>query len=121
MAVRAVPARWLIVFCMLAALSVPASSVAGSSTALAPTVAVFYYPWYGTPARDGMWIHWNQNNHNPPEDIASAYYPVQGPYSSDDPTVLATQMSEIQEVGINEIIVSWWGRGSFEDKRLPAV
>jgi hypothetical protein len=108
-------ARSLIV-CFLAALSFPAFAFAG-----APTVAAFYYPWYGTPARDGSWIHWNQNNHNPPDDIASAYFPLLGPYSSDDPAVLATQMNEVQETGINEIIVSWWGRGSFEDKRLPAV
>jgi len=103
-----VPIEALLIVCALAALSFPAIAFAGS-----PSVAAFYYPWYGTPARDGAWIHWNQNNHTPPEDIASAYYPLLGPYSSDDPTVLATQMTEIQEVGINEIVVSWWGRGSF--------
>jgi glycoprotein endo-alpha-1,2-mannosidase len=108
-------ARSLIV-CLLAALSLPAIALAAG-----PTVAAFYYPWYGTPTRDGMWIHWNQNNHVPPEDIASAYYPLLGPYSSDDPTVLATQMAEIKASGIDEIVSSWWGRGSFEDKRLPAV
>lgn len=113
-------ARWLVV-CSLLALGFPATTMAGSRVTIAPLVAAFYYPWYGTPATDGAWVHWNQNNHNPPDDIASAYYPLMGPYSSADPTVLATQMSEIQEVGINEIIVSWWGRGSFEDKHLPAV
>ncbi len=108
-------ARSLIV-CLLAALSFPVIAFAAS-----PTVAAFYYPWYGTPARDGMWIHWNQNSHSPPGDIASAYYPLSGPYSSDDPAILATQMAEIKSAGIDEIVSSWWGRGSFEDKRLPAV
>ena len=23
-------------------------------------VAIFYYAWYGTPARDGAWLHWSQ-------------------------------------------------------------
>jgi hypothetical protein len=24
-----------------------------------PRVATFYYPWYGTPATDGKWAHWD--------------------------------------------------------------
>ena len=24
-------------------------------------VAVFYYPWYGNPANDGEWIHWDRD------------------------------------------------------------
>jgi glycoprotein endo-alpha-1,2-mannosidase len=106
----------LLLLCVLVALSFPLTAFAAG-----PAVAAFYYPWYGTPTHDGAWIHWNQNNHVPPDDIASAYYPVAGAYSSDDPAVLATQMSQIKGAGIDEIVVSWWGRGSFEDKRLPAV
>ena len=85
------------------------------------TVAIFYYPWYGTPAVDGSWAHWSQNGHVPPRDVYSRYYPALGPYSSSDPAVLERQMSEIAGAGINEIIVSWWGRGSAEDERLPLV
>jgi len=87
----------------------------------APTVAIFYYPWYGTPALDGAWAHWNQNGHRPPRDVYSRYYPAQGPYSSSDPAVLDRQMAEIAGAGIDEVIVSWWGRGSIEDGRLPLV
>jgi hypothetical protein len=29
-------------------------------------VAIFYYPWYATPATDGVWQHWDQNGHRPP-------------------------------------------------------
>jgi glycoprotein endo-alpha-1,2-mannosidase len=85
------------------------------------TVAIFYYPWYGTPATDGAWGHWDQNGHVPPRDVYSSYYPAFGPYSSSDPAVLERQMSEIAGAGVNEIIVSWWGRGSVEDQRLPLV
>jgi glycoprotein endo-alpha-1,2-mannosidase len=85
------------------------------------TVAIFYYPWYATPAVDGTWEHWNQNGHLPPRDVYSRYYPALGPYSSSDPAVLERQMSEIAGAGVNEIIVSWWGRGSVEDQRLPLV
>lgn len=63
----------------------------------------FYYPWYGSKEFDGEWIHWNHQiiphwdkeidrkyrkyNHDPPDDIASEYYPELGPYSSSDPKV----------------------------------
>ncbi len=84
-------------------------------------VAIFYYPWYGTVARDGAWQHWQQNGNTPPSQIASGWYPARGPYSSSDPRVVRAQMDEIASVGINTVIVSWWGPGSAEAARLPAV
>ena len=83
--------------------------------------AIFYYPWYGTPARDGAWQHWQQNGAAPPERIGSDFFPARGAYSSGDPAVLAAQMAEIARAGVAQVIVSWWGRGSLEDSRLPAV
>ena len=53
-----------------------------------PTSAIFYYPWFGNPAHDGAYDHWQQNGHDPAGDIASAYYPSRGAYSSSDPSVL---------------------------------
>jgi hypothetical protein len=91
------------------------------AAARAATVSIFYYPWYGTPAVDGTWEHWNQNGHVPPGDVYSRYYPLQGPYSSSDPAVVDRQMAEIAAAGIDEVVVSWWGRGSDEDRRLPLV
>jgi hypothetical protein len=87
----------------------------------AGTVAAFYYPWYGTPTADGGWQHWNQNGHRPPVDVYSRFYPASGPYSSSDPAVVSQQMAEIAMAGIDEIVVSWWGRGSQEDQRLALV
>src|SRR5581483_3113808 len=81
----------------------------------------FYYPWYGTASQDGIYQHWSQDGHQPPNDIASSYYPAVGLYSSDDRAVVAQQMSEIRNAGIDEIAVSWWGRGSVENQRLPLV
>ena len=105
--------RLSIVGLMSACLAVPAAHAA--------TVAIFYYPWYGTPARDGAWEHWNQNNHKPPGDVYSRYYPAGGPYSSADPSVVDQQMAEIAAAGVDEVVISWWGRGSQEDQRLPLV
>ena len=95
--------------------------LAAPGLARAGTVAIFYYPWYGTPARDGTWEHWNQNGHRPPLDLYSRYFPAGGPYSSANPAVVDQQMAEIAAAGVDEVVISWWGRGSTEDQRLPVV
>jgi glycoprotein endo-alpha-1,2-mannosidase len=114
-----------LLLCVIAALALPAAAVSASSPSAAPQldarVVAFYYPWYGTPALEGMYEHWSQDGHVPPDDIASSYYPARGLYSSSDKLVLAAQMNEIRAAGIGEIAVSWWGRGTPEDQRLPAV
>jgi hypothetical protein len=84
-------------------------------------VSAFYYPWYGTSSADGSYQHWSQDGHAPPNDIASSYYPAIGLYSSSDRLVIDAQMSEIRGAGIDAIAVSWWGKGSAEDLRMPAI
>jgi hypothetical protein len=86
-----------------------------------PEVAIFFYPWYGTPVRDGAFQHWSQHGTQPPSSIASSFYPARGIYSSSDPGVLRSQMEEIAGVRVGVVIVSWWGQGSVEDQRLPEV
>jgi glycoprotein endo-alpha-1,2-mannosidase len=100
---------------LILALLLPATAQAGVR------VSAFYYPWYGTSSLDGAFQHWSQRGHTPPNDIASAYYPLRGLYSSSDRLVTAAQMNEIRAAGIDEIAVSWWGQGSAEDLRLPEV
>src|SRR5258705_5447953 len=84
-------------------------------------VAAFYYPWYGNPSIDSQWIHWTQNNHTPPDDVASDYFPALGAYSSNDPKVVAQHMKWLREAGIGVIITSWWGQGSREDRVVPLL
>jgi hypothetical protein len=100
---------------LLVALVVPAPASAGNR------VSAFYYPWYGTSALDGTYQHWSQDGHSPPNDIASSYYPASGLYSSSDRLIVRAQMAEIRTAGIDEVAVSWWGRGSAEDARMPLV
>ncbi len=95
--------------------------LAAPGLARAGTVAIFYYPWYGTPLHDGGWMHWNQNGHVPPADVYSRYFPANGPYSSGDPRTVDRQMAEIASAGVNEVVISWWGKGSEEDTLLPMV
>jgi hypothetical protein len=84
-------------------------------------VAAFYYPWYGNPTVDGEWIHWTQNGHLPPKDIASDYMQALGAYSSNDPAVVAQHMAWLRQAGIGVIIVSWWGQGCREEKPVPLI
>ena len=85
-------------------------------------VGAFYYPWYGTPTSTGTgWKHWDQGGHTPPDDIGSSYYPARGPYSSTDTAVVDAQMAEIAAAGVNQVIVSWWGQGTYEDQALPVI
>jgi glycoprotein endo-alpha-1,2-mannosidase len=95
--------------------------LAPAAAAARPTVAIFFYPWYGTPARDGGYQMWTQNGHAPPNDLYSRFFPARGAYSSSDPKLLDRQMTEIAAAGVDEVVVSWWGWGSATDKRLPAV
>ena len=105
----------LLLLGLVVALAVPANAVAGGR------VSAFYYPWYGTSSADGSYQHWSQDGHAPPNDIASSYYPAIGLYSSSDKLVIDAQMTEIRAAGIDEIAVSWWGKGSPEDHRMAAI
>jgi glycoprotein endo-alpha-1,2-mannosidase len=84
-------------------------------------VAIFYYAWYGTPARDGNWIHWNQHGSRPPRELGATFYPARGPYSSTDAALLDSHVRELAAAGVTTLIASWWGRGSFEDERLQLL
>ena len=84
-------------------------------------VLVFYYGWYGTPARAGQNIHW-LNPDTAHERIADApNYPAGGPYDSLDPVVIARQMAQIKNAGITGLIVSWWGQTDRTNQQLRLV
>jgi glycoprotein endo-alpha-1,2-mannosidase len=97
-------------------LSLPAAAWAAE-----PRSSIFFYPWYSNMRHDGHYAHWAQGGHAPPFDLASHFFPARGAYSSGDPRVLRAQMRDIAAAGIDEVVSSWWGKGSPEDHRLPAV
>jgi glycoprotein endo-alpha-1,2-mannosidase len=98
----------------------------GNST----SVMAFYYLWYGNPATDGRWLHWNHSvlphwteavNQRyadrigrpvaaPPAGVHARFYPRRGPYSCADPATLAAQMAELRRAGVGAVVLSWWGR-----------
>jgi hypothetical protein len=105
----------LLVLCVFA-LALPAAASARSVR-----TAIFFYPWYSNLRHDGGWAHWEQANHTPPADIASVFYPARGPYSSGDSRTLRAQMHDLSVAAVDEVVSSWWGRGSLEASRLAAV
>ena len=87
----------------------------------AAKAVIFYYPWYGTPAHDQGWFHWDYPGVVPPVDITSPYYPQLGAYSVSDPLVLAQHMAWLRQARVGVIALSWWGRDSFEEAAAQAV
>ncbi len=94
-------------------ITLPASSPTSSSKAPTPPIvntalpvrAAFYYPWY-------------------PDNFAPGdthYTPSAGNYSVDDPATVDRQIQDMQYGGLNAAIVSWWGQGTREDKRMPLL
>ena len=107
--------RMRLLFVTLATILLTPAVVSAAET------SIFYYPWWGTLKRDGSYLHWSQRGHVPPDDLATTFYPARGVYSSSDWKLVRSQMKEIARSGVSEIVSSWWGRGSIEDRRLPVV
>ncbi|CAB1350915.1 unnamed protein product [Coregonus sp. 'balchen'] len=98
-------------------------------------VQIFYYLWYGTPQMDGKYIHWDhvlvphwdpkiaashaKGRHTPPEDIAASFFPELGPYSSRDPTVLESHMSQIEAAAAGVLVLSWYPPGIADNHGEP--
>ncbi len=101
-----------------AAVCLEAATAAHSTAPAVDSVAAFYYPWYGSPERDGSWMHWRTARS---AELASGFVPSRGAYSSADPGILAAHMNDLYQAGVDTVIVSWWGVGSPEDERLPLV
>ena len=98
------------------------SAVVPAAAALPTNVQIFYYPWYGNPAFNGSYRHWQQGGHTPPNDVGSNFYPVAGAYDSGDYNGAVTkQMQEIAQADVGVIVYSWWGQGSYEDNHLAGV
>ena len=111
-------------------LVVAAAASAAEGPAPAADVHAFYYAWYGTPAVDGRWEHWNHQillregagpRHEPPDDIGASFFPAGGPYSSCSPAAVDRHFAELRRAGCGVAVVSWWGPQDGGDLALPLV
>ena len=91
--------------------------------------AIFYYPWYDNPSEGDEWRHWDDPNGNAEpgaypagaDVIAADFFPARGLYSNRSRAVADQHMADIAAAGIGTVVISWWGRGSYEDHVLPTV
>uniref|UniRef100_A0A914GZS2 Glycoprotein endo-alpha-1,2-mannosidase n=1 Tax=Globodera rostochiensis TaxID=31243 RepID=A0A914GZS2_GLORO len=107
-----------------------------ASAGTPPSIHIFYYPWYGSPAHNGgRFYHWNHRYlpgwkptdkgkfptgaHVPPGDIASVYYPSLGPYSSWDAKVIERHMKWMSSAGIDVVVCSWYPRAMADPEGTP--
>ncbi len=74
-----------------------------------PIRAAFYYPWFPEA--------WDQNGINP----FTNYNPSLGFYDGGSQTVIQQHIAAMQYAGIQVGIASWWGQGTREDNRIPAL
>jgi hypothetical protein len=121
----ALPATGLLASAARAAAAAPLPGADADATGLAqrfPDLArhfIFeYYPWYGGPPD---YDHWTYLDRHPPIDIASPYMPQLGPYDVRSTAVLEQHARWIHEAGVGAVALSWWGRGSWQDQRVPLI
>jgi Calcineurin-like phosphoesterase len=74
-----------------------------------PIRAAFYYPWFP--------LAWTQGGVYP----YTNYNPSLGFYDGSLSSVIASQIGAMQYGGIQAGIASWWGQGTREDIRMPAL
>ncbi len=92
------------------------------TTTLSSNVHLFYYPWYGSPAVNGSYRHWQQGGRTPPNDVGADFYPTLGAYDSGDVAGAVNQhMAWVRRSGAGVLVYSWWGQGSYEDNLVTAV
>ncbi|MFF0048246.1 ThuA domain-containing protein [Streptomyces sp. NPDC005498] len=92
------------------------------TAALSSNVHLFYYPWYGSPVKNGSYRHWQQGGRTPPQDIGADLYPKMGAYDSGDfAGAVAQHMRWVKQSGAGVIVYSWWGRGGYEDTLAKGV
>lgn len=80
-------------------------------------IYVHYMPWFHTLEQDGYWgQHWTMTNKNPnninaqgKREIASHYYPLIGPYSSNDRNLQEYHLLLMKLSGIDGVIFDWYG------------
>jgi hypothetical protein len=90
----------------------PAAAQEPLGPACPSQVMAFYYQWYGGPPE---WRHWGSPDRG---QIVSTDYPKLGPYDSRKKRVIDRHLRWAERAGIDVLVTSWWGPGSWEDRAL---
>ncbi|MCG3177950.1 MAG: hypothetical protein BIFFINMI_00273 [Phycisphaerae bacterium] len=111
--------------CTAAILSLAMPAAAPARAAAPPRmVLAFYYPWYGNPdiaGGSGRWSHWEGVDPARHTIRSATHYPELGAYDSLSPDLIARHCRMARDGGLDGLIASWWGKGSFEDRAMPRL
>lgn len=121
-----ISSRLRIVICIGVVWLHAASNLVFSQTEVSPAdrplILAHYMPWYtAKPIGDHWGWHWTMDHFDPEKqidgkrEIASKYYPLNGPYDSSDPDVLEYHLLLMKLAGIDGVIVDWYGLTDFRD------
>jgi hypothetical protein len=91
------------------------------SGTIRPAVCALFYPWYGTPEKSGAFHHLEGVSVAEHHIGNFAAYPQAGPYDSGDEATISRQLDELKKAGVDVLVCSWWGPGSFEDRAFRKV
>ena len=97
------------------ALTVPACLLFAPSVTSAgdPTAIGVLVPWYGDGDAEG-WHNWAAMGHDPNQivdgrrDIASAHYPLMGPYKSHDDNTENWQLAYAEAMGLDVLLIDYY-------------
>jgi acetyl esterase/lipase len=79
-----------------------------------PVVLAHYMPWYATRDVSGRWgWHWTMNHYDP--ERASHDAPMIGLYDSGDPAALECQVLQMKLVGLDGVVIDWYGTKDYQD------
>lgn len=84
------------------------------------SVGTYYYVWYDEGLGNR---HWNST---PPSQYPSRAWnvvdsPLLGYYSSQNTTIIKQHLEWMRDLGLDFIIMSWWGPNSYEDNATKIV
>jgi len=105
----AIPLCFLMFTLMCSSFSSVRSVGATPNSESSTKVGVYYYVWYGKGGY-GVGRHWNDTIHGIVVDK-----PLNGYYDSLNVTHVRKQIQLMKDAGIDFVIISWWGQGSYED------
>jgi len=101
-------------------------TAAHSAPAKSPHYLLAHYmPWFeANPTLHKWGWHWTMGHMNPDQmtkgrrEIASRYYPLIGPYDSNDPDTLECHVLLMKLAGIDGVLIDWYGMDDYLDYGL---
>jgi molecular chaperone DnaK len=84
-------------------------------------VAAVYHVGYRTPDEGETWGDWAAEGRDPPDNLASDFFPILGVYSSIEPPVVQTHFEMMRDSSVGIVAVVWRGPDSLDEPMILPV